>query len=211
MSHSIEPFTQRFGGDERNYRTALSGELRLSSNTSVSATVDPDKGQALVKLGGCHIHGVLDDLEVAGAAFTFVIAALSGHTSPTTEDDDAPTKATVCTSCAVTHSRKEPCATVGSDRSLRKAYERMAKTHMITPRAAGLFVDAAMMFVQRGDLAAAKMLLHHFVVDDVAYEVVDILNRVHQAGDAPAAWIPPPTGDDWSYPPGHPSADPSSR
>jgi hypothetical protein len=199
--HSTEPYTQRFGDDARNHRTALSGEMHLTDTTSISTTISPDKGQALVKLGSCQVYGNLPELEVASAAFKFAVDALSNGED--TKDPEEQEQPSLCKSCLVTHSRREPCSSVGTDKLRKAAYARMAKTHMITPQAAGLFVDAAAMFVERGDLVAARMLLHQFVMDDVAAQVVGILVSIQQASDP--RWSPPPT--QWPYPPGHPSRD----
>jgi hypothetical protein len=176
MANSVEPYVQKFGGDARCSRTSLHGDLKMTPATAISATVQPDRGQALVKLGGLQIIGAAEDMEVAAAAFQFCATALT----PASVSEPTLSAPTYCKTCTVVHLPDEPCATPGANALLNAAYERMRRTHMIGKQAAGIFVDAAYMFVERGDRVAARILLHQFVLDDVAEEVVQLLVRIHE-------------------------------
>jgi hypothetical protein len=174
VSHISEPTTQRFGGDERRNLHGLQGEITLQPSTAISATVRADKGQALVKLGTLHIIAALEELEVTEAAFAWSVKKLVQPADELPPEDPISDK-WLCTHCAITHSRTEPCASLGGDRSREEAYRLMAKTHCLSGRQAQLMVDSAALWVNQGDPVAARMLLHQFVVDDVANKVVDIL------------------------------------
>jgi hypothetical protein len=145
----------------------------------MSTTIHPDRAQALVKLGGCHVSGELPDMEVAAAAFSYAVTALT----PTSVSEPVPAAATFCKTCSVVHYSSEPCATPGADERLAHAYARMEQTRMISRPLAGLFVDAALMYVERGEIVAATMVLNQFVLNDVAEEVVTALVRVVESPD----------------------------
>lgn len=191
-----EPYHIEFGSDRATMRSAVRIDVPVEPTTRIELTVNPERNSGLVNIGGVHIHGRASIMQTLNLAFARVVDELSGHRNAAVEAEEMEAnRSRLCSFCEGRHRPGEPHLNIGTDGLREAVYRRMIAVPVIPPMEAKLMIDAAFFFVIAADPAAARTLLHMFVVDTLADELVDAIIQVCLKDGLP--WMEALASDQW--------------
>lgn len=181
-----EPYEQDFGGSMIG--SDWNSELRVGPATRVWVGTKPDIGEVLLRLGNSRIYGPLTEMERVGRAIVWGVRRLHGHLAELEADATAPDLPTQCGTCNGVHTLTEPHLRAGADALRAEAYRAMGQ-HAFAgpPPLPRVLVDAAAYFVADDRPTEARLILHTFATDEVAWHVIGVLQQLRERGELWAA------------------------
>lgn len=190
MSSSKQPYSIRFGDDRRRSAARMDTEIEILPGTHVELRVNPERRSGLVDMGRCRIHGSVDDLAYVGAAFARIVDEIRGQSNPIGMDTED-TLPRECEECHGIHRPDEAHLRFHSNQLVEQACQLMIKVWAMREEQVRLAIYLAYLAVVDDQCVAARMMLHMFVIDRVANEVVDLLVEAHLRREE--GWqVPPP-------------------